>query len=416
MELSSRLTSPGRSVLLVLGVTVSILVLPTGTPVAWAHRGHGFGSPFHSVSLAQAGRLAEDEGKLVYIYVTEPRGRPPKYLAKPTMRDWRGIDLLILETVAIRLDAGFDADQLTAYKLDQLPVMLLLAPDGTEQIRLSGDLNADQLATQLAAAISDEDTLARIRKLVAAGGDNDPLARERLAQALVRREQYADALREYVWCLDVGLRVHIPYASARRTLVFKGVAQLTERYTHARQALETWRTTTENSLLHEHNANLARDLAELNSAWNDENRTLAFHDRLPPKSRARQVLFDYVFELLIAAGRYQEVLAVADPLRTFKQEIRMVRMQGSPTADDIEESPRRGTRSFALNRGAALVEALAGTDQNAEACALAKEILKFDHTPRTHALLRRHAERARSQSLIEFLASCTSQPAKDKNP
>lgn len=409
--------SRGHTVSAIRCTLAGAVLLALASAPAWAHRGHRFGSPFHAVTLEQAGRLADEESKLVYVFVTEPKGQAPRYLVRPTLCDWRAIDLLILETVAVKLDAGYDADQLRRYRLDQLPIMLLLASDGTERQRFAGDLMTEQLIPQLAAALSDDDALARVRRAVTANGGNDPLARERLAQALVRRGDFAGALREYRWCVEVGLRSHLPYASGRRRLLFRGFALFAGRHPPARQALEAWRTATEQTLLGERDdANLARDLAELNAALNDEGRTLTFFDRLAPRCRARNVLFDSVFELLIAAGRYDEVLAVLDPARTFRQEVHMARRLGAQSGDDPAERPERGTRAFAIARGAALMEALAATGRVAEARALADEILKFDHTSKTHALLKRHAERAQSQPLIENLMSRTPQASNDAEP
>ena len=408
--------SPASPISVARHVAAIVLVLAWAAAPAPAHRGHAFGNPFHEVSLEEACKLAEQEFKLVYVYVTAPNGQVCKYLERPTWSDWRAIDLLIREMVAVRLDGGRDAEQLRRYKLGKLPVMLLLNPDGSQRRRLAGELSAEQLKRELVADLSGADCVARVRKTVAAGGGEDPLARERLAETLTRQGSHAEALEEYLWCLEVGLRRNIPYATARRRLLLKGFVALAEQYPPARETLEQRRAAMEQALRDKKGtANLARDLAELNSCLGDEARTLALFDELPPRSKARYVLFDRVFEQLVEHRRYDELLAFVDPLQTFSQEKRMALMRKALWDDSPEARYERGNRAFAIARGAALVEALAGLGRIDEARTLIDKILKFDGRPEARTLLEQHLRRAECTELVRYLQPKppTSQPAQD---
>jgi len=398
-------THAGRKRLARVGWAVLLVASCASLPV-WAHRGHGFGNPFHAVSLEEACQLARDESKLVFVFVTEPRGSAFPYLERPTWGDWRAIDLLIRETVAVKLEAQQNAAELQRYEIEKHPAMLLLNPDGSERRRITGELAAEQLMELLAADLSGEDSLARVREAVERAEGEDPFARERLAQALARCGKLSQALEEYLWCLEVGLRENVPYAAARRRLLLKGVVSLAEQPPPAREALMERRAAMEQTLRSERDsANLARDLAELNRCLGDEARNLALYDRLPTRSKARHILFDRVLDQLVAHRRYGDVLAALEPLRAFSEEARLARILGGSDERGPEASQRRGTRAFAVARGAKLLEALAGTGRAAEARALVDAILRYDATPETRALLKQHAGRVQNQEVVSYIES-----------
>jgi hypothetical protein len=220
--------------------------------------------------------------------------------------------------------------------------------------------------------------------------------------ALVRCGKFDQALEEYLWCLEVGLRQNILYAAARRRLLLKGFVSLTEQYPPARAALLERRAAMEQALRGDQDsANLARDLAELNCCLGNEARNLALYDQLPPRSKARHILFDRVLDQLVECRRYGDVLAVLDPLRVFSQEAHLARIRGGSNERGPEAAQQRGTRAFAVARGAALVEALAGAGRVKEAHALIKAILRYDDTPETRALLKQHAGRANLETSFD---------------
>lgn len=385
---------------------VALLAFGWASSPAMAHRGHGFGNPFHAVSLAESCRLAQEELKLVFVFVTEPRGSPFQYLERPSWADWRAIDLLIRETVAVKLEAQQNAAELQRYQIEKYPTMLLLNPDGSERCQLTGNLSAEQLMQALAADLSGEDSLVRVRKAVERTKGEDPFARERLAQALARCGKLSQALEEYLWCLEVGLRENVPYAAARRRLLLKGFVSLAEQHPPAREALMDRRAAMEQTLRSERDsANLARDLAELNRCLGNEARNLALYDQLPTKSKARYILFDRVLDQLIERRRYGDVLAALEPLRAFSQEARLTRILGGSDERGPDASQRRGTRAFAVARGAKLLEALAGTGRAEEARSLVNAILRYDDTSETRALLKEHARRVQNQEVVSYVES-----------
>lgn len=376
-------------------------------PVAIAHRGHAFGSPFHEITLSEACALAGDEHKLVFAYVTAPGRGVPAYLERPTWAEWQAVDLLIRETVAVRLDGRAHAESLAPYKLDAPPAMLLLERDGRLLRALPGDLGAARLRAALVEVLSDPAALARVRAAVAQDGPEDPLARERLAETLVRHGQPAEGLAEYVWCVQTGLAKDPIYAKARRRLLYQSVLALAEHYPAARTALVAQRDAMERELLDERfNPHRVHDLAELNRCLEDEARSLALFDRLPEHHKVRHVLFDYVVGQLVAQQRYDEVLAIVDPLRAFREEARIARIRQALWDQTPDARTQRGTRDFAVARGGVLLEALIGARRDAEARQLVDAILRFDGRAETVELLRQHARA--DAAVLAYLASQTS--------
>ena len=383
---------------------VSLLLLAWLTSTASAHLGHGFGNPFHAISLDEARKMARDEFKLVLVFVTEPGGSAFAYLERPTWEDWRTIDLLIQEAVAVKLDATRHAADLRSYQIDQSPVLLLLNPDGTVLSRWNGDLSAARLMEKLTADLSGQDAIYRARQAVKQTENNDPYMRERLARALTRCQKYDEALTEYLWCLETGLANNVPYARARRSIMLTGFVSLAEEHPPARKALIDQRDAMEQSLRDGgDSANLARDLAELNECLGEAQRNLALYDQLPERSKARFILYDRVLAQLVEHGRYSEALRRIEPMRAFSQEVRLTRIYGGAEERSVRAARHRGTRSFAVARGAMLVEALAGTGNHQEARALAKAVFSYDGTEDTRNLLKEHAERVRDSALAKFI-------------
>ena len=381
-----------------------LLLLATNSANVAAHPDHAFGKPLHAVSLDEARKLANAECKIVFVYITEADGKIPAYLDNPTWDDWELLDLLVRETVGVVLNKKQHAAELFRYEVSEFPAILLLDPDGTRRVVLPGQLPLDELIRRLAADLSGEDTITRARKSIAQRGKDDLFARERLAQALAGHSDYAAALAEYLWCLNVGLQQSTPYAAARRRRTLEGFRLFAESHPPAKTALLKWQEEKADVLRSTPDDHqLARTWAALNTCLDDEARTLVLLDELPQKCKARHILFDRSLILMVEKGRYREVLERIDPQRWFTQAATMVRMKLGQAAEGSQAIKARGTRSFTAARGAALVEALAATGRLAEARDLVEQILRFRDTPEIRADLLRRAHRIENPELVEYI-------------
>jgi hypothetical protein len=76
-------------------------------------------------------------------------------------------------------------------------------------------------------------------------------------------------------------------------------------------------------------------------------------------------------------------------------------MRRAPTDEPPEACLERGTRAFAIRRGAALVEALAALGRTEEAKELMERVVRFDDSPHTLSLLKNHVRRAGHEELAD---------------
>ena len=389
------------------GLAGMLAAMPAG---AFAHERHSFGSPFHPLGLDDGLEYAKQEHRVLLVHASPAGFLPPDYLQKPTWKDWQLIDLLICETVAIALNVREHPQDIERLTIGDRPEFLVLNADGSTRLRLSGELSAEELVQTLGKELIDDDAVARIKAAIA-GGKDEEFARERLADVLRRRGEYEGAHREYEWCVRQGLRANVLYAAARRRLLLTGFVELGQHYPAAAATLRQLREEYAAELVSgKGGANRARDLAAMDKALDQPEKTLEVFDAEKISPQARAILFDRVMDQLVAAGRQDDVLRLVKPLRAFQQEVRMAYQRKrlwSRTALDAEQ---RGTPAFATERGALLVEALARADRSQEARELIDAVLKFDDSATSRAQLQRHIERSGNTELLTYLTQ-TAQPA-----
>lgn len=113
-------------------------------------------------------------------------------------------------------------------------------------------------------------------------------ARFKRAQALVEQNgDPAEALREWLWCHDVGM-LRISAMSGARSTAPLLLAKLGERYPPALAALRERRDRArERVLTSETDPEAAREFGAINRALNDDATSVALYDQLPPGDRRR---------------------------------------------------------------------------------------------------------------------------------
>lgn len=393
-----------RTRALLLGTALGLTL---GASVSRAHDGHTFSNPFHDVSVEDACALAAQEYKLVFVYVTKPGEAAPAYLERPSWRAWRAIDPLIREMVAVKVDGTAAARELPhcTLRADRLPVMLVLDHDGTERHRSSGAASVEQLTHNLSSWLQDASAVERARKAAAQADERNPMGKERLAAALARSGNIDAALDAYRWCIEVGCVKNSIYGAARRRFIFKSLHALAEEHPAAGEMLLRLQREMEATLLGKaDDPNIARNFAELNLCLKQTDRSLALYDRLPERSRARQILFDRVLDQLVAARRYAEVLDSADAESVFRQEVLLARGRRFLCAETPDMRNERGTRVFAIARGSLMVECLAGVGRTEKARRLAERVLRYQNDAATRRLLRNHLQRVKAESLLSLVA------------
>jgi hypothetical protein len=381
----------------------SVLLMTLGAAsLVSAHPGH-FYSAYHADTIAQGQELAAREGKLLLLHVRPAGSRPTMLIRWATPQTTELMDLIAQETVLVDLDAGEQAADLVAYDVTDLPAYILCQADGTPRQVLEG--NPPPLAVQrmLEREVRSADAVDRVQSALENMGADHFFSRERMARTLVRLDRPAEALEQFVWCAEQGIAQQGQAAIVRRDRMFAAFAEFAKAYAPARVALVEARDQMERVLADQYREpRLATDYASVNLALGDDARTLIFFDSLPTDSPLRHALFDVVFDELLSAGRYHEMLALIDPMAAFRGEAGLARRRSVFRAASADAGSGRGTHEFALRRGAALVQALAGVQANAEAKALIDEMLAFDCDAPTVTLIAEHAQLGGSAELAAY--------------
>ncbi len=339
--------------------------------------------PAFTAALAQAQR---DQKPLLVDFSTswcEPCKRlETETWAAPRVREW-------FASHAHKLVIDADAEPALAqrFRVGAFPTMVFLAPDGHELGRIVGFLDAERFIVEAEAALAGDDSVARATK--ALEGHADELAPHlALARALSESARDAEALAEFEWCWDHG-------AAGRPVegqLFVRDYARLAHRHAPARAALAAHR----DALLvrvraEEPDRADVLLVARLDIELDDTAALLALYDELGTRgasgNQARSALVPMVFDALLDARRYADLLANAEDIAG-KIEHRIEKLRQLPqdsAASAALASQRRHLAEEVEEMSRAYYEALLGVGRGAEAARIAQAWLGFDGNA-THLL------------------------------
>lgn len=221
--------------------------------------------------------------------------------------------------------------------------------------------------------------------------------------ALTAEGKNEEALREYIWLLDVGM-VRVPEFRLTR---YQNVASLMQQflaeranYAPAREFLRQRQGELEQQFRagREDSPDAAQqivDFGSINRAMKEEERTLAAFDSLPANDGRRRMFGSFVVEQLIDARRYAEAAefrTYSDMLGKIERQEGMMR-QGQIKGFTVAREPFLATmgRNF---------EVLAGIGALADARTLAERLFAFDGSAETRARVQQHLERAGQPGLL----------------
>jgi len=226
------------------------------------------------------------------------------------------------------------------------------------------------------------------------------MARYNNARNLARNGRHEEALKDLLWCYDIGM-VKVPSLSgARRNLVIPELAMLRTKFPPALAALYERRAAAEQLMqISEREIDAVKDYAQLNQALGEPEKNLTFFNSLPAKDNRRQYLMIAVGDQLLAAQRYDEIVQT----NTFS------RMQTSfvLTSATINETPKLTSAHSKerINRFSETtsknIEALAGAGELDNAGKLIGKLLEFDNSAETRATLQTHLTRAGHPELLK---------------
>jgi thiol-disulfide isomerase/thioredoxin len=362
-------------------------------------------SPFSDLTFEAASAKAAQTEKTVLIDFYTTWCVPCKILDQTTWKDPAVIHLLEEKTVALRIDAEKDVALAKQYKVTGFPSIVLIKADGKEIDRLEGYEDPKDFIVDFTDALAGKDAITRAKDKMIAAGTNNPIARLKYGEALAQKGKDAEALAEYLWCFDHGLEANPRFLNLRNGYLLTSIKNLGAEYPPALQALETRRDGCQTKVAAgSTDFGTVQDLIALNRTLDQDEKNLAVYDSLPAGSKIKEAVSSLLASEFLQAKRYSDVLQGTDGKSAFKQIMdRFNTMLNSlakddPMRDDKEQDLRRQT----VEIGAQSFAALAGLKRNQDAKDLATQILKFDPSDDTRALLAEFAQRVGNDELSQF--------------
>lgn len=229
-------------------------------------------------------------------------------------------------------------------------------------------------------------------------------ARFKAARELAAAGKSAEALGEMLWCLDEGMVKVSILAGIRGSTLSTELQKLAKIFPPAAAALRERRDAAERKMADApQERQPAADFALLNQTLDEVEKTLAAFDRFSPGDERRAHLANpQVKSRLVEVQRYAEVMEVYPYARmssSLSISMRMPNVTGHP---DPEGGLRR-YRESVVNSAARNFEVLVGAGDLKNAAVFAQQVLLFDDTAGTRALLERHATRAGKAGFVATL-------------
>lgn len=357
--------------------------------------------PFRSITYAEAAKAAAAEHKLVLIDFYTTWCGPCKMLDAQTWTDAAVGHKVGAAAVPLRMDAEKEGSDLAGkYAIRAYPTVLLLKPDGTEVDRLVGFRPPAEFLSEFNVSLTGKNSLMRAREAAQAAVEADleqqVKARQRLAQELMMSGKYDQALPEYLWLYDTGMKQAPAYAGVRLSFLTSEMGRMAKRYAPAKEALQKRRDEAKTHMDDASDPIAAQEYAALCDALGDTEALLATFDHLPAGDRRRSALGGHVFRQLVEARRYKDALDAA-PYETMLRALE----SGFRSPPNAPEQVKEQLRQYAAKTAAVDVEVLAGAGEFADARAMRDRLLGMDATSETRQLLRDRLVRAGHAELID---------------
>ncbi|MDE0053285.1 MAG: thioredoxin fold domain-containing protein [Gammaproteobacteria bacterium] len=340
---------------------------------------------FHDLGFDEALERAEAEAKVVFIDFFTTWCVPCKEMDATTFKDSDVSAWLAEHTVALKIDAeASETNRALAqrYGVRSFPNYVFISPNGDLMDRITGKRPPEEFIEHSNSALRGENAIARAQAALAAGNPEDPSLRSRLADAYAELGQDQNALREYLWCFDVGMKNTESYGAVRLSFLLSDIERLGRRYPPARAALVERRRQAEQRII-DGSAEYddIADYSSINETLDEQDATLALYDRvrdagslpdLTMRAFAREV-----FDLLVDAKRYERIVAEYDVSARIEWEFESFRslmefyQDPGEMFDQVEEQLSESTRKE-------LADILADSDHQERMRQTYKDMLRDD--------------------------------------
>lgn len=322
---------------------------------------------FQEVPFEEALKQAKASKKIVFIDFYTSWCGPCKKLDLTTWKDPQVIKLMNEKAVALKLDAEKNRELANRYQVQSYPTMVLIRPDGSVIDKIVGYQDGPTFVnnfkeslvgnTQLKRALEEVDRVKdeSIEKIVE--------ARYNLGRELANSNKNAEALTEYLWCLDDGMKKTKSYTGLRSSFLLFYINRLGKVYPPAKDALIERRDNAHKKIL----SNTATqedvvDFSSINSQLKEDELSLECFDRLSKENPLKKNFGMSLFPLLVEKKRYSDA-CVVHPYEKFKllrndslEEIR--KMESTP----VDKMVLHKIKDYIIKDSATYIEVLAGME------------------------------------------------------
>ena len=356
---------------------------------------------FRPVSFDAALQAAAAEKKIVMLDFVSASCPPCGRMDLTTWRDAAVAGFLRTRAVALRIDGDADHVLVSRYRINYYPTMLLLDANGAVIDRLTGYKSPEKFISEFSDSLAGKTTLKRAQA-DAAIAKNDPekgpQARLDLDDALVEEGRYSEALRDYLWLYDKGMKGSV-YSDLRTSYLLYKIKILGRRYPPAVEALKRRRDAAQELL----RAPAVKDddvdeFCSLDDSLGEKAHTLAVFDSLTGGGAARKRLGRCVFDQLIAGRRYAEAVE----FRSFEEAERDLESDRTlywGSKSDMDAETLRGLRALSVEETAQRIEAFAGSGKLDEAREIMRRLAALDDSPETRGVVQSHLRRCGQSDL-----------------
>ena len=368
-------------------------------------------TPFAPGDFKSACTLAGKTKRIVLVDFYTTWCGPCKQLDETTWKNKLVRTWLSKNAISRKIDAEKQTSLASKYKIRAYPTILLLKPDGTEIDRLVGYREPTLFLTEVKQALAGQNSVSRAKAKMNAKGKNDPMERMNYARALAEKGRNAEALKEFLWCLDKGNQYGPAFYGVRLSFLLSDIKDLGAEYPPALAALTKRRDTAQLTL---EKGSLSRDVAldfaSYNKTLEQQEKTLVVYDRLKEKNpRVANVMFISIRDLLLEQKRYAEFIEGTDDRATYiDKEIKNYEQMGNELGLDKKmkafmEEAKKTLKPMTVEKSADLYEALLGTNRITEANATSEKLIKFDLSATTYTSLMKRAVRAGKPEVAQKL-------------
>jgi len=236
----------------------------------------------------------------------------------------------------------------------------------------------------------------------------DVMARLRRAQEWQKSGKLEEALDEYLWLFDHGVKERRSFVGVRGSSVLTGILDIGTSVPRATREMEARRDRVEAQILglSEDGDSEGLDIqawASINRMLGDGDRLLRVFDQVSNK-RLKRSLSIYLKDELVEAKRYAEALNPGSEGLPYTH-FMMTYARAVPERFDSakREQMQQRNKEYAIKKAAADLELLAGAGAVDQAIRLAEEVLVRDSSDETIALIRGHLVRAGKEELLEVI-------------